>query len=396
MSKSLVKTLKPINLNINQIYLDPNNPRFLSPDWEYISEDNITSTFIQEKTLDTMITNYGIDKLAANIRINGFLNMDRIVVKKIVIETPTTDTNIEESGTNKVQHDKYVVLEGNRRISAIKIIHKELLTNSTIDSEVLESINELECLEYVGSNSEAAWIFQGLRHISGIADWPPFNKAKLLVDQMDSENLTLTEVGERFGISPFAAGQWMRGYKAYEQASKESDFSQELDMNIYPYFQEIFGRSSIGVRDWLEWDDTDMEFKNKLNLNEFIGWLYPKDEDNMDAFGKWDKRHLDGRDDLRTISYLVKQAPKQFDEFRRELKLENAYAKALAAKHDETISDATELTFTTLEKCIHSLDNVPARALRDAEVKQNLIDTCKKLIKIIKELLPEALEDGAE
>ncbi|CAN5585391.1 hypothetical protein BH11BAC3_BH11BAC3_06770 [soil metagenome] len=386
MSISLVNTLKPIALNIEQLYLDPNNPRFLSPDWEYISEDKITSEFIQHKTLDVMINNYGIDKLAANIRLNGFLKMDRIVVRKIVL--------VADKETEKNDIERFVVLEGNRRLAAIKVIHQQLKANSTIDADVLSSINEIECLEYIGSNSEAAWIFQGLRHISGITDWPPFNKAKLLVDQMNSENLTLTQVGERFGISPFAAGQWMRGYKAYEQSSNESDYIQELDMNIYPYLQEIFGRSSIGLRDWLEWDEKEMQFKNKLNLNEFIGWLYPKDSDNTDAFGNWEKRHLDGRDDLRTISYLITQAPKHFDEFRRELKLENAYAKALASKHEDKMLDATEQTFISLTKCIQALNNVPAKAIGNTTTKDALIDKCSELISIINELLPEAIKNG--
>jgi len=376
MDKSLVNSLKPITLKISKIFLDPNNPRFLSPDWEYISDDKITSDYIQEKTKDLMRVNYGIDKLAANIRINGFLKIDRIVIQKISTED-----------------DKYVVLEGNRRISAVKMIHEQLETNSEIDDSVLHSIQEIECLEYVGTDSQAAWIFQGLRHISGITDWPPFNKAKLLVDQMDSEGLSLTKVGERFGISPYAAGQWMRGYKAYEQANTESDFIQELDMKIYPYFQEVFGKSSIGVREWLEWDETDSEFKNKLNLNEFIGWLYPKEEENTDAFGDWDKRHLDGRDDLRTISYLIKQAPKQFDEFRRELDLEKSYAKALSLKQEEVITDSTERTFNSLKQCYNALENVPAKALRNDDTKTKLIELCKDVISVIEELLPEALEN---
>ena len=369
MTKSLVNQLKPITLKIDDIYLDPNNPRFLSPDWEYISEDKITNDFIQEKTKELMRVNYGIDKLASNIRINGFLNMDRIVVQKIQSE-----------------ENKFVVLEGNRRISAVKLIHEQLKINTQIDEDVLSSIKEIECLEYIGTDKEAAWIFQGLRHISGITDWPPFNKAKLLVDQMESEGLTLTQVGDRFGISPYAAGQWMRGYKAYEQASKESDYIQELDMRIYPYFQEVFGKSSIGVREWLEWNETDNEFKNKLNLNEFIGWLYPKEDDESDAFGNWDKRYLSGRDDLRTIAYLIRQAPKQFDEFRRDLDLEKAYAKALALKQEQTDFDATDNTFQSLNQCINALDNVPAKALRNPQTKQELITKCKDLIAIISEL----------
>lgn len=379
MSTSLVNSLRPIRLKIGQIFLDPNNPRFLSPDWEYVSEDKITQGFIQQKTLDLMVTSYGIDNLAANIRINGFLQMDRIVVRKL-----------------SNQGENYVVLEGNRRISAIRLIHDELKNNSNIDSEILSSISELECLEYVGQNSAAAWIFQGLRHISGIADWPPFNKAKLLVDQMQTEQLNLTQVGERFGITPFAAGQWMRGYKAFEQAGRDSEFTHELDMRIYPYFQEIFGRSSVGVREWLEWDERSMEFKNKLNLNEFISWLYPKDEENTDAFGNWDRRHLKGRDDLRQISYLIKQAPTQFDEFRRELDLENSYVKAIAAKQAETIRDATDATIEALERCAHVLDNVPAKAIRNSETKGVLIEKCKNLLTIMNSVLPEALQGNVE
>jgi hypothetical protein len=380
MNKALVNTVKPIVLKIEQIFLDPNNPRFLSPDWVYISKDKITSDFIQQSTLERMIKNYGIDKLAANIRINGFLNIDRIVVQKL--------------STDKGQEEKFVVLEGNRRISAVKVIHEQLITNSDINQEVLDSINKIECLEYIGTDDEAAWIFQGLRHISGITDWPPFNKAKLLVDQMESENLNLTQVGERFGISPYAAGQWMRGYKAYEQASKESDFIHELDMKIYPYLQEIFGKSSIAIREWLEWDERDMEFKNKLNLNEFIGWLYPKDEENTDAFGNWDKRYLDKRDDLRTISYLIKQAPKHFDEFRRELNLEIAYSNALASKQQEIITDTTAQTFNAIAQCIQSLNNFPAKALRNSETKGNLISKCKEIISVLNDLIPEVLDNA--
>lgn len=375
MSQSLVNTIVPVNLKFSQIYLDPNNPRFLSPDWDYISEDKICDQAIQNSILHQMKVQFGIDKLAANIRINGFLKIDRIIVRKI-------------DGEN----DAYVVLEGNRRISAVKTIHEQLKTDTRIDESVLESIRVIECLEYVGDDPKAAWIFQGLRHISGITDWPPFNKAKLLVDQMNSEKISLTQVGERFGISPYSAGQWMRGYKAYQQASLESDYIQELDMNIYPYFQEVFGKSSMGIREWLDWDEKAGEFSNKLNLNEFIGWLYPKDDDESDAFGNWDKRHLNGRDDLRTLSYLYKQAPKQFDEFRRELDLEKAYTKALALKQEAMVTDVTTKTFEVLQQCINLLDNVPAKVLRNEDTRLRLENDCRTLVNVLKEILPEIFE----
>ena len=177
MDQSLVKTITKIETHIDNLFLDPNNPRFVSPEWEYISEDNIMKPAIQDNFTGKLISGFGIEKLASNIKINGFLKIDRVVVKKI-------------NGTE----DKYVVLEGNRRICASKMICDFAKTNSELPDDVVDSVTNIECLEYIGTDPKAAWIFQGLRHISGITDWPPFNKAKLLVEQMASDDLTLTQV----------------------------------------------------------------------------------------------------------------------------------------------------------------------------------------------------------
>ena len=137
----------------------------------------------------------------------------------------------------------------------------------------------IPCLEYVGAEADAAWIFQGLRHITGISEWSAYNKARLLVEQMEDEELNLTEAGRRFGLSPFGAGQWVRGYYAFKQAREESDYIHEVDEQAYPYFQELFSRSSAPVREWMEWKESEYKFANSLNFNEFVGWLYPRPEE---------------------------------------------------------------------------------------------------------------------
>lgn len=377
MDQSLVKTLTKIETGIDNLFLDPNNPRFVSPEWEYISEDNITNQAIQDSIAGKLISGFGIEKLASNIRINGFLKIDRVVVKKI-------------NGTE----DQYVVLEGNRRICAAKMIYDFSKTNSELPADVVDSVTNIECLEYIGSDAKAAWIFQGLRHISGITDWPPFNKAKLLVEQMENDNLTLTQVGERFGITAYAAGQWTRGFRAFQQAAEDSDFIHELDIKSYPYFQEIFGRSSSGVREWLEWDEKERTFKNVLNLDEFISWLYPREDEESDAFGSWDKRHLRIRDDLRTLSYLIKESPNHFEEFRRTKNLENCYAQSLAAKQEEKIIDHTEKTMEMLANCTAAIDNLPAKALRDEAIKHAIEDKCKELLVSMRDILPDVFSNG--
>jgi hypothetical protein len=106
-----------------------------------------------------------------NMEVNGFLPIDRVVVREFA-------------------EDQYVVLEGNRRICAAKLITPLTPDGEQVPERVLSSVETIPCLVYTGVDRDVSWIIQGLRHITGLADWSSFNKAKLLVEQMEAENLT--------------------------------------------------------------------------------------------------------------------------------------------------------------------------------------------------------------
>jgi hypothetical protein len=256
---AIYQDLEPLALPLASIFLDPNNPRFVGPNWQRIEDGDIDLEQIQENVRVQLVRSYGIDKLRMNMEINGYLPIDRVVVRKF-------------------KPGRYVVLEGNRRICAAKMITPVGMDGTAVSVEVLSSLREIPCLEYVGSEQDAAWIFQGLRHIVGIAEWSAYSKAHLLVEQMERESLTLTDAGRRFGLTPFGAGQWVRGYYAFKQAREESDYITEVDERSYPYFQELFSKSSIRVREWMGWNGQTYKFTDPLKFNEFISWLYPRAE----------------------------------------------------------------------------------------------------------------------
>src|SRR5271165_2984542 len=224
------------DLPLESIFLDPNNPRFVGPNWQRIEDDQIDSESVQEKARRLLIAEYGVDKLRMNMEVNGYLPIDRVIVRKF-------------------KDSKFVVLEGNRRICAAMMLTAIGTDGMQVADEVLSSAKSIPCLEYVGTETDAAWIFQGLRHITGISEWSAYNKAKLLVEQMEQEGLNLTEAGKRFGLTAFGAGQWVRGYYAFKQAREESDYIREVDERAYPYFQELFSRSSAPVREWMGWEE---------------------------------------------------------------------------------------------------------------------------------------------
>ncbi len=372
----LHQDLTPIELSLSKIFLDPNNPRFTEADWEYVPEIDWDKPDVQEKAQRRLVTDFGVEKLRMSMEVNGFLPIDRVIVRKFA-------------------EDKYLVLEGNRRICAAKMIGKVALDGSDVADAVLESLKELPCLSYTGSDVDAAWIFQGLRHISGVAEWSAFNKAKLLVEQMEKEGLSLTEVGKRFGLSPHGAGQWVRGYYAFNQARLSSDYINEVDERSYPYFQELFGRSSTPIREWLGWDETKYEFANKLNLDEFISWLYPRgsEDGEKESFkrGDFEKRRIARRDDLRQISNLLINEKEIFEQFRGGLDLENCYSRALAKRFEEEaklLADPVNDLFSAVEHCVKVISDVPYRAMKDDEIRGKILSAISNLESAIAAIKP--------
>lgn len=245
---TLNKELVDAKISLDEIYLDPNNPRFTSLKWDDIPDQQISDASIQAATKRKLEEEFSIYKLVDNIQINGFLPIDRVIVKKFA-------------------ENKYVVLEGNRRICAAKNIMELYKGNpEQVEESVVDSLKEISCLIYTGSERQPSWVFQGLRHIIGIQEWPAYNKARLLVQLMEDENLSLTEVGKKFGLTAYGAGQWVRGYYAFIQAAEESDYTQEIDERAYPYLQEIFSRSNPVFKDWLQWNDTEYKFEDNLKF----------------------------------------------------------------------------------------------------------------------------------
>jgi len=350
--------LRSIDISLDQIYLDPNNPRFTEADWNYIPTSDWDKSEIQEQAQRRLINEFGVDKLRMSMEVNGFLPIDRVIVKQF-------------------SDNKYIVLEGNRRICAAKMIGEIGIDGSIISQSVLSSLESISCLLYTGSDTDAAWIFQGLRHISGVAEWSAFNKAKLLVEQMEKENMGLTEVGKRFGLTAHGAGQWVRGYHAFRQARQASDYINEVDEHSYPYFQELFGRSSLPIREWLGWDDTSYEFTEKLRLDEFISWIYPRQEagDGTTKKGAFEQRRIARRDDLRLLSGLLVQEKELFEQFRGGTDLETCHSLSLSRQFEEQAklaANPVEDLFSAMIQCRTAIGNIPYKAMKDASVRESI------------------------
>ncbi len=374
--------LIPIELNIEQIYLDPNNPRFVDDNWQTRLDEKIDHEAVQRDTQDKMVKFHDVDKLRINMEINGFLPIDQVIVREF-------------------KPNLYVVLEGNRRITAAKQILEMEEKGVDIDEDVLRSIRSINCLLYTGSDVEAAWIFQGLRHITGIKPWSAYNKAKLMNRLLQEEGTNLTEVGKKFGLSPHGAGQWIRGYNAFRQAKDESEFSRETSESAYTYFQELFGRSNLPLREWMQWNESEYRFGDATAFNEFLGWLYPKphedeisdDQDPENIEGDWDNRRITTNRGLRDISYLIKNAVPHFEAFRRGEDLTKSVSAARLEEAQEEAEGRKQPAIDLLRNLAdlnRDLRNAPIiRFKKDDALREELLERLSLMQDAIGELTGE-------
>ena len=181
--------LTPLRVALQELYLDPNNPRFARslkleapvPDAEIASvQQRVRKLFVHDMDSESSSDDDDAEADDGAIRIGdlirsmqeiGFVPIDRVVVRRIKGESPT-----------------YVVIEGNRRVSAAKYLHdfkpaQADPTAKTKHEDIVKTLRELDVLLLVtdGLTPEELHnqigVILGLRHFGSVLGWGTLAKA---------------------------------------------------------------------------------------------------------------------------------------------------------------------------------------------------------------------------
>ena len=259
----LASVLSSKAISLEDLLLDPNNPRFseLGEEINPIPELRFNDEKVQNSTFTKMKDPlFGVSELRDTIKTLGFLPMDRIVVRKW-----------------KGSPEKYVVIEGNRRISALKwLIALHDTGKETFNDQQVSNFTHFECLLL---NDDVApemahLILPGLRHISGIKEWGPYQKAKVIVALRNS-GMSPQETAQSLGLHTRTANQAYRCFMALEQMRKDEEYGEFATPKLYTYFDEVLKKPTI--KQWLGWNDTTEKFESNERLLEFYSWIVPSE-----------------------------------------------------------------------------------------------------------------------
>lgn len=250
---------------------DQNNPRLIEDGIEDPSDAQIIKVLADGSDLS---------ELVASIATNGYIDIEPLIVQRI--------------------GDRFRVLEGNRRLAAIRILQQPSLAKGTgiavpsVSEEVKKSLDKVTA--YAVSSPDQARDFIGFKHINGPHKWDAIAKARFAADWYKKERhkgVTLEKIARRLGDGHDTVVRLVNGMFVLDQAeeTKVYELKDRFPGRKFAFSHLYTALTRTGYREFLglpaEWRAEDPKPnpvpKNKLeNLRTLMVWLYGSKPDDIE------------------------------------------------------------------------------------------------------------------
>jgi len=260
---------KEDKLGLEKLLFDPNNYRFQeTEDFVYADSARFHEQGVQDRAYKTLKETPKLAQLKASILRNGFIPVERLVV------TPYGPSP-----------GLFLVIEGNRRLAALRWISDDDKAGVNIPAEVKGDLGAIPVIVVEG---DATGIFQralmGVRHVSGIDQWGGYQRAKLVVELRDEYKLETGEVAERLGMDAKEVNRRYRAFKTLQQMQDDEEFGAYARPEMYPLFHEAV--SLPVVREWLGWNEAESKFTKQTELEHFYSLISPSGNEGPEVPAK--------------------------------------------------------------------------------------------------------------
>jgi hypothetical protein len=205
---------------VSQLLLDNENPR--------LPENAASMT--QTELLDLMERDFDLVSIGKSMSDNGFFVEEPLIV-------------IPKEG-----EEKFIVIEGNRRLAALKLLTEpELRQRSRFKAawEELAKASKYSLTKIpviVHQNRDDLTAILGFRHISGIMKWDPRSKARYIHDLIEKRGpkAHFKEIARELGSRPASIRDNYVAYRAYIQASERFGIdTSNLEENFSVFYRAL-------------------------------------------------------------------------------------------------------------------------------------------------------------
>lgn len=318
---------KSITVSLDDLLLDPNNYRIRNAAlYRFVETSDYAKEDVQTRTAAIVSgeKDVAIRDLMDSFEHNGYLPIDQIQVRPFM-----------SSG-------KYLVVEGNRRVTALKRMAEAYRTVGAPLGKLSPSVfANVPVVVFDVVNDADALVLMGLKHISGNLKWSDYNQAMYIYDLFDKHHLTKDEICDRIAVSKMAVGQSLRALALVGQY-KESDYGDQFTEEKFSLFREIVRNSRL--KEWIGWNEERLRAENSTNITTLFSLMSHDVDENGESD---DNRELEPaivrRSELRQFSEMIgdSAAMKYFID-QRNLAAAYARSSAVASDQSRNIIDALE------------------------------------------------------
>ena len=320
--------------DLGALFLDAENPR--------LGRQAIAEGLSQSAILKRM-EDWTLNELAVSFAESGFWTQEALVAMKQAVGNKT----------------RLVVVEGNRRLAALKLLARAK-EGKPLDSRwrkiaALISAGDwkkLQRVPYVLADSRAeVQSYLGFRHVTGIKEWEPAEKAEFIARLIDDTQLTYEQVRMRIGSKTPTVRQNYLSYKILLQMEQRDDISiKKVEDRFSVLYLSLRTR---GVQQYLQIDIEaspkrglkPVPKKRLAQLSSFALWLFGNEEQlplvrdsrETDRFGQI-------LESPKAVKYLETTTKPRFD---RAFQIAGG-DEAQAAQHVEDAAFATEAALMTI------------------------------------------------
>lgn len=261
-------------MKVSDLAFDLKNPRLPELDLA----DNATEVEVIQVLWDTM----DVKELVMSIAASGFFRNEPLIVA-------------QEDGKN-------VVIEGNRRLAAVKVLLEPAYAASlgaavpAITDDAKQALQELPT---VPGTRENAWRYLGFKHVNGPAKWTSYAKSRYVADVHRNLNVRLADIAKQIGDSHKTVQRLFRGLMVIEQAEHMNVFHRSNRWRGHFSFSHLYtgldyeGISTfIGLRSETEEDPEPVPVKKKKELGELCLWMYGNRKENKPPVIQSQNPHL--------------------------------------------------------------------------------------------------------
>ncbi len=219
----------------------------------------------QEDILAALWRDMSVDEVALSIASNGFFRHEFLFAIK--------------------HHSRFVVIEGNRRLAAVKLLRNAALRQSlkatdlpTVSASTLAALNTLPV---VITTRKDIWQYLGFKHVNGPQAWGAYSKAEYVARVHNEYGVPLEEIAKHIGDKHATVRRFYRGLMVLAQAKDTGVFTRDDRWNRRFFFSHLYTglgypgfQTFLGLKDARSYKPNPVPKARLQELGLLCLWLY--------------------------------------------------------------------------------------------------------------------------